>query len=399
MHFLIQINKSGCSSQYFPILIPINSLLPFYLKSEKKNMSRLNATIKLVVLVGNILFLLLSLIVIAGASLITSEKMVPVKFLNSFQKIVAWVLFLAIATFLTTLYGCCGSLNQTIRKGCFAGRRALCVHQLLLITVLIASSIQVSALERREASVRIVVQTRFYDSFEESLNFHFNQVYFDAMCRNSNADNGDVDVEGGDTGSASGSGSDGSFQFAMDWIDKTCPSTMTSNQCSTVCDFPCPDPYLCLEQGLTKSCPYYQCRSEILQKVQNILLPTIAFLRLVSIISATMIIGTCLLICYNPRDDIELELLKSGVMTEEDVNTIRKLKSMSQGHSLGRTQFSYDKGRKSTGLRTSINLDALHENQNRASVHAGDGGNHGNYLTKTTKRNSNANGRIHPAAL
>ena len=365
-------------------------------------MSRLNASIKLVVMVGDILFLLLSLIVIAGASLITSDKMVALKFLNSFQKLAALVLFLAIATFFTTLYGCCGSLNQTLRKGCFAGRRALCVHQLLLITVLITSLIQVSELERREASVRIVVQdkNRFYDSFEERLNFHFNQVYFDAMCRNYNVDDGEGS---GDTGS--GSGSDGSF--AMDWIDKTCPSTMASNECSTVCDSPCPDPYLCLEEGLTKTCPYYQCRSETLQKVQNILLPTIAFLRLISIISATMVIGTCLLICYNPRDDIELELLKSGVMTEEDIRTIRKLKSISHGHGHGHghdssgRKFSYDKGRKSTG--SIYNLDTLHEeanhqNQNRAGDNApGDGGNHGNYRRKTTKRNSK--GRIHPAAL
>jgi hypothetical protein len=361
-------------------------------------MPRLNASIKLVVLVGDILFLLLSLIVIVGASIITSEKIVALKFLNSFQKMATLVLILAIATFLTTLYGCCGSLNQTLRKGCFSGRRALSIHQLLLITILIASSIQVSELERRVASVRIVVddKSRFYNSFEESLNYHFNQVYFDTMCSNSNVDNGDADVEGA-----------GSSQFAMDWIDKTCPSTMTSNQCSTVCDSPCPDPYLCLEQGLTKSCPYYQCRSETLRKVVNILLPTIAFLRLISIISATMIIGTCLLICYNPRDDIELELLKSGVMTEEDVNAIRKLKSMGV-HSSGRTQFSYDKGRKSAGLRTSINLDALHEetnhqNQNLFGVggggnaNAGDGGNHGNYRRKTMKRNNN--GRIRPTAV
>jgi len=70
-----------------------------------------------------------------------------------------------------------------------------------------------------------------------------------------------------------------------------------------------------------------------------------------------MIVGTCLLICYNPRDDLEVELLKTGVMTEEDVNTIRKLKRIS-----GRN-FSYQKGTKS-----SINLDTLHEEVNRSAV-------------------------------
>ena len=40
-----------------------------------------------------------------------------------------------------------------------------------------------------------------------------------------------------------------------------------------------------------------------------------------------MIIFTILLICYNPRDDIEVELLKTGVMTEEDVQSLRALRS------------------------------------------------------------------------
>ena len=30
-----------------------------------------------------------------------------------------------------------------------------------------------------------------------------------------------------------------------------------------------------------------------------------------------MLVLSCLLICFNPRDDIEIELLKSGVMTED----------------------------------------------------------------------------------
>lgn len=39
-----------------------------------------------------------------------------------------------------------------------------------------------------------------------------------------------------------------------------------------------------------------------------------------------MLVLSCLLICFNPRDDIEIELLKSGVMSEEDIEAIRRLK-------------------------------------------------------------------------
>ena len=39
-----------------------------------------------------------------------------------------------------------------------------------------------------------------------------------------------------------------------------------------------------------------------------------------------MLVLSCLLICFNPRDEIEEELFKTGVMTTEDVEAIRRLK-------------------------------------------------------------------------
>ncbi len=44
-----------------------------------------------------------------------------------------------------------------------------------------------------------------------------------------------------------------------------------------------------------------------------------------------------MLVCYNPRDEIEVELLKTGVMTDEDIETIRRLKS--------EHKFSYQQGK------------------------------------------------------
>jgi hypothetical protein len=46
----------------------------------------------------------------------------------------------------------------------------------------------------------------------------------------------------------------------------------------------------------------------------------------VCLLSVVMLILSCLLICFNPRDDIEIELLKSGVMSEEDIDAIRRLR-------------------------------------------------------------------------
>lgn len=39
-----------------------------------------------------------------------------------------------------------------------------------------------------------------------------------------------------------------------------------------------------------------------------------------------MLVLSCLLICFNSRDEIEIELLKSGVMSEDDIEAIRRLK-------------------------------------------------------------------------
>ena len=60
-------------------------------------------------------------------------------------------------------------------------------------------------------------------------------------------------------------------------------------------------------------------------------------LRFISFLASILIIFICLLVCYNPRDEIEVELLKTGVMTDEDIETIRRLKS--------EHKFSYQQGK------------------------------------------------------
>ena len=54
--------------------------------------------------------------------------------------------------------------------------------------------------------------------------------------------------------------------------------------------------------------------------------PTKTAAQFVCFLSALMLVLSCLLICFNPRDEIEVELLKTGVMTDDDVEAIRRLK-------------------------------------------------------------------------
>mmetsp|Transcript_6267 Transcript_6267/g.11846 ORF Transcript_6267/g.11846 Transcript_6267/m.11846 type:complete len:378 (-) Transcript_6267:334-1467(-) len=367
-------------------------------------MSRLNATIKLVVLLGDAIFLILAIGLIILSGMANSGKITELNF-DLAKRLASVVLLASIVLLSMTIYGCCGSLNQTVRNGFCSGRRSLCFHQLILIVILIVSIVQTSSLERRETSVKMVIdnQEQFtsYDSFETQLDAFFNREYFDRTCP--------------DTEQSQGAVSGGGNHLVMQWVDDYCPDIMRSQEClNMACTYItkaddkttnllCPNQNQCINQGLTESCPYYQCRIPILGKVKDILSPTLLILRSLSILSGIMVTFTCLLICYNPRDDIEIELLKTGVMTEEDVENIRRLKRSCSSGSSSR-KFSYEKGTRDSKYRThSINLDALHQQQAQgmdATRSVGDGGGSGSYYYgrrngSSISRNKNKR-KIHP---
>ena len=213
--------------------------------------------------------------------------------------------------------------------------------------MLITSVLQVEELQKIDLSIDMVInesETRFmsYDSFERRIDQYFNQVYYKTICTLTTNDQNEL---------------------LIDWIDENCPvvGTMDKKICESseeqimkTCETSCRRVDSSLHSSCLK-CPYNQCRIEVLDEVQKLIHSLLIFLRLISIISAIMVTLTCLLICYNPRDDIEIELLKTGVMTEEDVDAIRKLKKSS-----GRN-FTYDKGNAKYKHVNNINLDMLHQ--------------------------------------
>ena len=333
-------------------------------------MSRLNASIKLVVMIGDTIFLLVAIISGIASGLVSSGKIVALDFPEA-RRTASILLLLTVAILLFTIYGCCGAINQIVRKGCCCvGRRVLCCHQFLLLTVLVISVTHQEQLANRERSIDLVIGnvTTYprYDSFEQRLDKYFNKAYFEGNC-------GLDDTY------------DKSSTWLMKWVDRRCPSTMSQSvcglsdkeklDCDTSCDVPiwnttscCPSEDLCLGKDIKEACPYNQCRVAVLDEVLNYIDPALQGLRFLTALSVVMIVFTCLLICYNPRDDIEVELLKTGVMTEEDVEAIRKLKAQ--------RNFSYEKG---TGKgQHTINLDTIHETR----IHA----NHSKGLTQPSRR-------------
>ena len=121
-------------------------------------MSRLNGTIKILVLLGNTLFLVLALAVASVSSMIYSGELIALNF-DSAKRVAIKILFIAITFIVFTISGCCGAFNQTVREGLCSGRRTLSIHLLILIVICATSTIQVEELKRREVSLNFVINT------------------------------------------------------------------------------------------------------------------------------------------------------------------------------------------------------------------------------------------------
>lgn len=320
-------------------------------------MSRLNNTIKFVFLVGETIFFIIAVGGLVFSSLILSGEL---KLLRSIQLVSSYskvLLGASLVLICCICSGCVGAINQVKRKGIFSGRRILMCHNILLLGVFIMALKHEKDLSNRSNSIQVVQSNPSesrYDSFEWKVDAFFNDMYFSSLC----GLDGDSIVE--------------NQQIISDYIDIICPEVMSSeNCCSNVqCngDECCPiDRERCKNQEFS-FCPYDNCRFEILSLIQKYVQPGILGLKCISILSIIMLVLNCLLICFNPRDDIEIELLKTGVMTEDDLEQIKRLKR--------ERKFTYDKG--------NIDLDVLHFD---SSINAKDG---------LVRRDRKPRSRIHP---
>lgn len=81
-------------------------------------MSRLNSMIKLVVIVGNLFLILLSGTFAIISSLIVWGNITALNF-EAVEELSAIVLMIAFTILVCTFWGCCGAVNQIVRKGTF----------------------------------------------------------------------------------------------------------------------------------------------------------------------------------------------------------------------------------------------------------------------------------------
>ncbi|KAL3793899.1 hypothetical protein ACHAWO_013408 [Cyclotella atomus] len=283
-------------------------------------MARLNATIKLFFCIGDLFFVIISLIFVAASALVVLGQLKALSF-PAAQDMAKNLLILSAAALIGSCMGCWGAVRQTIRKG-YSGRRILCLHQLLLLAVLFTSYTQLDWLTKRENSIKLVIEDpktyAEYDAFENRLSTHFNGAYFTSLCS-----------------------TDPSTKWLLNYVEKNCPamsgcalSGKEKENCDTSCDNVditecCPSEMkiLCIERGNKLACPFHRCRLELMEELLVWSGPAKFAAQFVCLLSVLMLVLSCLLICYNARDEIEIELVKAGVMTDDDIEVIRRLKA------------------------------------------------------------------------
>jgi hypothetical protein len=182
-----------------------------------------------------------------------------------------------------------------------------------------------------------------YDAFELKLSQVLNDEYY--------------------VGSCNPNGNQSNSLFVTKWLENKCPASILKMSCLTY------NKSQCQVEGKMDQCPYDNCRKPILEDIHRVLLAMFRVLLALSALTIAIIILSCLLICYNPRDAIEIELFKTGVMTEEDVELVRRLRS--------EQKFDYENGDRNKGSSSStvttggssfIDLDKLRKSRTAASA-------------------------------
>lgn len=197
-----------------------------------------------------------------------------------------------------------------------------CLHLLLLISILFFGIVQMRFLETQELRISAIIEDKDsfpkYNAFERHISSYVNNLYFESLSS--------PDSLVGSSTSA----------WLVEFVENKCPKRMSPEHCILVletranCDpvskSCCPDESLC-NSGVKEACPYENCRVEILGQLFDLLVPMRVGAFCVCLLAALMLVLSCLLICFNKRDEIEIELLKGGNISEDDVAAIRRLKS------------------------------------------------------------------------
>ncbi|CAM9473014.1 unnamed protein product, partial [Ectocarpus fasciculatus] len=274
-------------------------------------MGKLNSLIKFVVFNANGLLFLGGMGIVIVASLLLAADFI--KLAQTYMQTLGIVtLMVGILVAAMSIIGCVGTHRQIQRDRLWSGRRVLSLYQLMLVAVVVVQGIVQLRLYRIEVSLEEAAADlpSQHGEFEGRFREGFNEAYFDQLC----------------------SASAGGDSWVWSLIEDHCPEAISRDACSCSdvldgsglpagCATPatysaegcCPDEEFC-EAGKEEACPYAACRTGILEALLSYITPARKYSTFVFVLEGMVLILTCLLICYNPRDSTEDILIKTGTI-------------------------------------------------------------------------------------
>ena len=252
-------------------------------------------------MVNNFGLVCISILVIVLGSLILNGGVFKDFDPDMYRTVCTWALAVGCCIFLLTLLGCAGAVRQIERKGLATGRTLLSLYQLTLIGLLVVCVYLTMYWQKALDSLEYSAEqdgVGDFDAFEKDISQQFNVNYFSAQC-------GDKEP---------------SKTWFLKLVDKVCPEAMSSGSCASYCGqnyLDCPSESSCDADALSAQCPYALCRLPAIDWLLTKVRPLNNFIQVTTYITACMIFLTCLLICYNPRDDVTEELIKTGLFVEK----------------------------------------------------------------------------------
>ena len=227
-----------------------------------------------------------------------------------------WTLLVGLGLLLSSCMSCIGLKRQVVRVGPCGGRTLLSIYQLLMLGLMVSFAVALLAMRALHSAVPLLLEhpdAPYARPEQKMLSPYFDRVYFKTKA----VVERDYDEQGG------------SYKWFVAWTGQSCPLSMDMGSC-TSCgsegdggttvpynDGCCPRQDLCTAGNL-EACPYMRCRRGIATFLKLRLGLMQKYVYLFLGLQILVLLSTCLLICYNPRDSFEDLLAKTGVVVTHE---------------------------------------------------------------------------------
>lgn len=222
---------------------------------------------------------------------------------------VFYTLLVGLGLLLSSCMGCLGLKRQVVRVGPCGGRTLLSMYQLLVLGLMVTFVISLLAMRAMSSAVPLLLEhpdAPYARPEQKLLAPYFDLVYFKTKA----VVEKDYDEQGG------------SYKWFQAWTGQNCPLSMDMGSCTTCGSVPyndgcCPRQDLC-SAGDLDACPYMRCRTGVAHFLNQRLGLMQKYVYLFLALQLLVLLSTCLLICYNPRDSFEDLLAKTGVVVTHE---------------------------------------------------------------------------------